>query len=385
MKHQALDYYIHDGPSAFSFQIKGFINNEGARRLDQAWRTASSLIAERCPIIDITFVTNVDEEGRTLLLGWHQAGVQFVANSKPSRALAESILGVPVPAPEANRRKALPCPLNFSRPASGWRFVIAALLFALPASAANLKTETVTAWNDYLNTTQAKLQQRLAPGGCFLWTFEDPDRAARVQAGEIVVAPAPGPHPKNVPGGLIHHWVGAIFLPSVTLARVADVTRDYDRYQEYYQPSVIHSASVARGDANDRFSMQLVNRAFFVKSALDTDYQATYVRLDKHRMYSISRATRVQEIENLGEPGEHKMPEGEGRGYVWKLFSISRLQQRDAGVYLELEAIALSREIRPPARLFVDPIVRRVSRNSLLISLRQTREAMRGYDASTAR
>lgn len=385
MEDQALDYYIHDGPAVFSFQLKGFINDEGARRLDQVWRTASSLIAERRPIIDITFVTSAEEEGRQLLIDWHRAGVQFVVNSPASRALAESILGLPVPAPKASRQRALRFRLNPSKPAAGWRFLMAALLFALPASAASLKTETVSAWNDYLQTAQADLQQRIAPGGCFLWTFENPDRAARVHAGEVMAAPAPGPNPKNVPGGLIHHWVGAIFLPGATIDRVAEVTRDYDRYKEYYQPSVIRSASVARGDSNDRFSMQLVNGAFFVKSALDTDYQATYVRLGGNRLYSVSRATRVQEIERLGEPGEHRIPEGEGRGYVWKLFSITRLEQRDAGVYLELEAIALSREIPPAARFFVDPIVRHVSRNSILISLRQTREALREYDASNAR
>jgi hypothetical protein len=384
MKHQAFDYYIHDGPAVFSFQLKGFINDEGARRLDQVWHTASSLIGDQRPIIDITFVTGVEEEGRALLVSWHRAGVHFVANSKVSRALAESILGVPPTAPETNRRRGQPFRLNLSKPTAGWRFVIAAFLFAFPVSAANLKSETVAAWNDYLNTAQAKLQQRMAPGGCFLWTFEDSDRAARVHAGEIMVAPAPGPNPKNVPGGLIHHWVGAIFLPGLTIGRVTEVTRDYDRYKDYYQPAVIESESVARGDTIDRFSMQLVNRAFFLKAALDTDYRATYVRLGQNRLYSISRTTRVQEIEKLGERDEHKVPEGEGHGYVWKLFSIARLEQRDAGVYLELETIALSREIPPAARFFVDPIVRRVSRNSMLISLRQTREALRDDNALTA-
>jgi hypothetical protein len=385
MKHPALDYYIHDGPAVFGFQIKGFINDEGAQRLDQVWRTASSHLGERSPIIDITFVTSVEDAGRALLVGWHQSGVQFVANSKASRALAESILGVPVPASETNRRKGLPFRLSCSKPPAGWRFLMAALLFALPASAANLKTETVSAWNDYLHTAEDSLQRRTRPGGCFLWAFEDSDRAARVHAGEIMVAPAPGPNPRNVPGGLIHHWVGAIFLPGVTIDRVAEITRDYDRYKDYYQPSVIQSVAVARGDVTDRFSMRMLNKNFFVKAALDTDYQATFVHLNENRIYSISRTTRVQEIEKLGEPDEHKVPEGEGRGYIWKLCSIARLEQRDGGVYLELEAIALSRDIPPAARFFVDPIVRRVSRNSISISLRQTREALSGYAASASR
>jgi len=384
-KDQPLDYYIHDGPAVFGVQLKGFIDDEGARRLDQVWRTASSLPGGRRPMVDITFVTGVEEEGRQLLMGWHRSGVHLAAASEGSRALAEAVLGVPLAAPSANWRRDVPFRLNLSKPAAGWRFLMAALLFAVPASAANLKTETVSSWNDYLQTAEASLQQRVQPGSCFLWTFENPDRAAKVRAGEIIAAPAPGPNPKNVPGGLIHHWIGAIFLPGVTIGRVSEVTRDYDRYKDYYHPSVIQSTFVARDDATDRFSMRMMNKTFFVKSALDTDYAASYVRLDENRLYSVSRSTRIQEIERLGEAGEHKVPEGEGRGYVWKLFSIARLEQRDQGVYLELEAIALSREIPPAARFFVDPIVRSISRNSMLISLRETREALRGYDASATR
>ena len=58
--------------------------------------------------------------------------------------------------------------------------------------------------------------------------------------------------------------------------------------------------------------------------------------------------------------------------------SIARFEQRDAGVYIELEAIALSREIPAALRFVADPSVRRVSRNSLLASLQQTEEGVRG-------
>jgi hypothetical protein len=261
--------------------------------------------------------------------------------------------------------------------------LLAALIITCAANAAHLKSETTAAWDDYLQTAQANLQERIAPGGTFLWALETPERAAKVHAGEIIVAPSPGPNPKKVPHGLIHHWLGAMFLPDLTIEQVLDVTRNYDRYKEYYQPYVIESKAIAREDASDQFSMQIMNKAFFVKSALDADYQASIVRLDEHRVYAISRTTRVQEIEEFHQAGEHKMPEGEGRGFIWKLFSISRFEQRDAGVYVELEGIALSREIPVAARIWVDPIVRRVSRNSLLISLQQTGHAVRGNPPST--
>jgi hypothetical protein len=96
MKNQALQYYMHDGPTAFRFELAGNLSHEDARRLDQAWRTASSVIGDRKLIVDMTFVTGVDAQGRALITRWHREGARLIANSKASRALAESILGKPL-------------------------------------------------------------------------------------------------------------------------------------------------------------------------------------------------------------------------------------------------------------------------------------------------
>ena len=196
--------------------------------------------------------------------------------------------------------------------------------------------------------------------------------------GEIVVAPVTRQNPMKVADGLIHHWVGAMFVPNCKLDDMIEVTRDYDRYKDFYRPSVIESKMIARNNSDDRFSMLIVNKALFLNSALDADYHTTIVRLDDRRFYSISRTTRVQEVEEYGEPGEYRKPEGEGSGYIWRLYSIARLQQSDDGVYVEIEAIALSRQIPAAVRFLSDPVVRRVSRNSLLTSLQKTAEAVGG-------
>jgi hypothetical protein len=69
--------------------------------------------------------------------------------------------------------------------------------------------------------------------------------------------------------------------------------------------------------------------------------------------------------------------EGEGTGLLWRLFSITRFEERDGGIYIELEAIALSRDIRASLRWMIEPIVRRVSKSSLITSLQQTEGAVR--------
>ena len=254
--------------------------------------------------------------------------------------------------------------------------MLAILLLQMHSHGANLRGETVAAWNNYVESVQASQRERTRSGATFLWTDESSSRSARVRNGEIMVAPALGPSPRKVPGGLIHHWIGAAFFQNVNLNGILEVTQDYDRYKEFYRPSVIASRTVARTSSEDTFSMLLMNKSFFLKTALDADYQVKGLRLDERRFYSVSKTTRVQEIEDYDQPGEHRMPEGEGGGYIWKLFSVVRLEQRDGGVYVEVEAIALSREIPGALRIVVDPIVRRVSRNSVLTSIQQTEEAV---------
>jgi hypothetical protein len=388
MKNTTLRYYMHDGPSAFRFELAGDLTNEAARRLDQDWRTASSVTGGRALIVDMTFVTSADEDGRALLARWHAAGAQIVAKSKSSRELAEAILGEPLPelaaAGDAGASRTwLPFHTSFGAFRPHLTLLLAAMLLPMPSRAASLKAETIAAWDDYVRTVSVALQDRTRANGSFLWTYEDSERIAKVHRGEIVVAPAPGPSPRKVPGGLIHHWMGAAFLPNRTLDDILEVTRDYDRYKEFYRPSVIESKAVARKAldykaSDDEFSMLLMNQAFFLKTALDADCAAVNVRLNDRRFYSVSRTTRVQEVEDYGRASQHRMPEGEGDGYIWKLFSIIRLEQNDGGVYVEMEAIALSREIPGAVRLIVDPIVRRVSHNSILTSIQQTEEAVRG-------
>ena len=390
MKSQTLQYYMHDGPSAFRFELAGDLNNEAAHDLDQAWRTASAVIGDRALVVDMTFVTGAGKDGRSLLARWYAEGAQLIARSKVSRALAEAIVGEPLPefASDGNAgavRTWLPFHTSFGGAKLKLTLLVAALLFSVPAHAANLKAETVTAWDDYVQSVNVILQDRVRPGGSFLWTYEEPERIAKVHRGEIVVAPAPGPSPRKVRGGLIHHWIAAAFLPNVKLDDILEITQDYDRYQEFYRPSVIASKTVAREDSNDYFSMQLMNKAFFLKTTLDADYHATKVRLDDRNFYSVSRSTRVQEIDDYGRPSQHRMPEGQGGGYIWKLFSIGRLAQRDGGVYIELEAIALSRDIPAALRFVVDPVVRSVSRSALLTSLTQTEEAVCGRSADVSK
>jgi len=244
-------------------------------------------------------------------------------------------------------------------------------------NATELKPETTKAWDEYIRGANARVTGRVH-GAHFLWTDESADRLQRVRQGEVVVSHVGERAPQNVPHGLIHDWIGAAFIPNVRIEDLFGVVRDYGRYKDFYRPSVIDSKPLSQaGEKDERFSMVLLNKSLFLKKALESEYQSSYVKVDARRWYGVSYTTRVQEIENFGRAGQRKLPPDTGSGLIWRLYSFSRFEERDGGVYVEMEAIALSRDIPFSVRWMVEPIVRRVSRSSILTSLQQTSDAVR--------
>jgi hypothetical protein len=97
MKAPAFSYYMHDGPTAFSIELAGALAAEGAKKLEQDWGSASPVIGKKELVVDLSFVTEVDPGGRQLLLRWFRNGATVIANTPESRALAESLIGRPLP------------------------------------------------------------------------------------------------------------------------------------------------------------------------------------------------------------------------------------------------------------------------------------------------
>jgi hypothetical protein len=265
--------------------------------------------------------------------------------------------------------------MRWSRRSLGW--LLGVCLVASSALGGELKKETLKDWDDYIQASSLKMHDRMRPDSRFLWVDEVPDRNRQVRAGKILVSPA-GPHiPKPVTNGLIHDWIGASFIPGAKLEDVFSVVRDYDRYKTFYPPSVTDSKSLSADGPTNKFTLLLVNKEAVAKTALESEYEACYLPFAEKQWYGMAYSTRVQEIRNFGHPSETKLPPDEGTGYIWRIYSLARFEERDGGVYMELEAMALSRDIPVAVRWAVDPIVRRVSKNALITSLRQTSEAVR--------
>jgi hypothetical protein len=92
---QTLQYFIHYDFDALRMGIAGSLIGKAARKAYDAWRS-STLLARQLPrIVDISYVTEADEDGRAVLREWQEQDVRIVASSNASRVIANSILSAP--------------------------------------------------------------------------------------------------------------------------------------------------------------------------------------------------------------------------------------------------------------------------------------------------
>jgi hypothetical protein len=241
------------------------------------------------------------------------------------------------------------------------------------AHGVELRQDTLVRWNAYLDAARSQPASQTP----FLWVDQNPERLQRVRDGEILVSSSEKENPKPVASGLIHDWVGAAFFPNASIKDVLSTARDYSNYKEYYKATVVDSGLLGSDGPCEKYSMRVVNKEVVAETALDMEYETCYFKIDDRRWYSTTHTTRVQEVRHYGHPDEQDLPPDHGSGYIWRLYSVARFEQRDGGTYVEVEAIALSRDIPTALRWMVNPIVRRVSRNSMLVSLQQMKEAVR--------
>ncbi len=250
------------------------------------------------------------------------------------------------------------------------------LLAPVLSSAVELKPETLHAWGNYVRAAKARMEERASGKAPFLWVDEERDLAQQVRAGEVLVEPVDGDSPHPVPHGLIHDWIGAVFVPKANLDEVMGVLDDYGHYPDFYKPMVAKSRLLEQTADHEKVTLLMVQKAYSVTGAVETDDEIQIARLGAHRAYSWSISVRVQEIADYGQPSERLLPEDRGPGYVWRTFGITRLEERDGGVYVEIEMTDLSRGIPWEFRWLIQPLAERLPRSMLVTTLQDTREAV---------
>jgi hypothetical protein len=262
-------------------------------------------------------------------------------------------------------------------------FLAAILLLGIPASAADLQAQAAQNYARYIALTQAQVDAELTQGGSYLWVERLPEarRAealAQLRSGGVVIEKLEtldGGKPIEVPGGLIHHWIGTAFVPGATLAQTLAFMQDYDHKVEYFKPDIVRS-KILRHEGDDYFVLLRFYQKKIITTVIDTDQEVHYHVVDQTHAWSRSSATRVQEVDNPGKSDERLEPEGHDRGFVWKLNTFWRFEEKDGGTYLECQAISLSRDIPTGLGWMVGSFVSSVPRESLTFTLTTARAAL---------
>jgi hypothetical protein len=259
--------------------------------------------------------------------------------------------------------------------------LLAALLFQSEPSLAliphaKLTQATLAAFDAHVRNREEAIGRQLAQGP-FLWAEQRPERFSQLRRAGFVVEPLSGNGASKAVDGLIHDWMGAVFLPGATLERTLALVQNYDNHKNAYAPEVVDSKLVQRD--GDFFKVFLrLRKHKVITVVLNTEYDVTYRKLSPTRAASRSYSTRIAEVRNSGSPSEHELTPGDDHGFLWRLHSFWRFEERDGGVYMEVEAISLTREVPRIIGPIVNPVVRQLPRESLERTLLNTRKALAG-------
>lgn len=266
------------------------------------------------------------------------------------------------------------------------------LLLSAPTYGTELKQQTTEAFDRYVRLTDQQIQGHETNHGPFLWLDALPAERravalADLRAGKVVIErleTLDNGKRLEIPGGMIHHWIGTVFIPGATLAQTLALEQDYDHHQEYFRPDVIRS-KILRRQGNDFLVLLRFHKKKIITSVLDTDHEVYYSTMDATHASSRSRTTRVQEVENAGEPDEHLEPEGHDRGLLWRMNTYWKFEERDGGTYVESQSISLTRDIPTGLGWMVGPFVNSIPRESLTFTLATTRSGVLQRPAAGAK
>ena len=244
--------------------------------------------------------------------------------------------------------------------------------------------EALAAYERYRKLTEARMDaDRLA--GQFLYFDRLPaDRRGEIEGllhrGEFYLEQLhtlDGGRKVAVPGGLIHHWLGAAFIPGATLAQTKAVLEDYENQKTSYYPDVRKSHLVSQEGNTRNVFLQFYNKSI-VTAVFNVNFASTTTDYAPTQSQVRACSTRVADVEDFGTANERELAPADSRGYLWQLCTWWHIEERSGGTYIQVEAIELSRTVPFVFAWLVNPIIREVPKSFLSHLLTATRKAVLG-------
>ncbi len=253
--------------------------------------------------------------------------------------------------------------------------ILGLLLAATPSFSVDLKPETVKEFNAYMADAESQMQARASGAQPFLWSASNDARWKRLRAEGVLVSPTYESPSRDVEGGMVHDWTGAIFIPGAKAEQALRILQDVDNHKRIYAPDTVDSKMISRNGNEFRSSMRTYKKKVLA-AILDYEFHTVYTQLAPGRWRGAIRSTRIVEVEDYKTPRERQKPEGKGMGFLWRLNSWWHVEERDGGVVMELRSISLTRDIPFGLSWAIKPTVTSLPRDTLESNLGKTRAAV---------
>jgi hypothetical protein len=260
--------------------------------------------------------------------------------------------------------------------------------FPSPTRASELEQHTAEAFARYVQLTEVRILNEVAAPGNVLHFESLSERErnsilARVHGGEVVVEPMRTLDEGKeiyVPDGLAHDWLAIGFIPGATLHQAVKLAQDYSQHPELYAPDIQRANALAHDGQHFSVYYRFYRRAI-VTVVYNAEFSVDYFLPNASRGYCFARSVRIAEVQNPGNPGEKELPVGNDHGYMWRLNLYTRYKQKDNGVYIEIEFVALSRSVPWIFALLVNPYLRSIPRDYLTNYIHATQKALSPKDS----
>jgi len=255
---------------------------------------------------------------------------------------------------------------------------------------AKLHASTLEAFNRYLKLAEARNEQELKGGTNLLWIDELPaqersEAYAALKRGEVQMKRLEmleSKKPIECPAGIIHHWTGVVFIPGAKLEDVLSTLEDYDKHSIYYAPDVERSKIESRNGDHFRVFLRF-RRHKVITVVLNTEHEINYFHDSPESAHSRSSAVRIAEVENAGRSDEREKPPGDDGGFLWRMETWWRMEERDGGVYVQSEVVSLTRDIPVVLSWMIKPFVTSIPKETLTATLVATRKAVQSRMANS--
>jgi hypothetical protein len=259
-----------------------------------------------------------------------------------------------------------------------WQLVILFVFAAAPGHAeAEPTAAAIAAFDSYIGAVESRMaQQHRSQNGFLAPAAWGQENEMRLRRGELIVEKLTPLTGAQLPGAMLHHWRGTAFAPGAKAADFERLMKDFNAYPQHFSPQVVQAKILAQQGDHFQASMR-VRQKHVITVVMDTSYDINFGRLDARHGYSISRSTRVAEIDSPGTSRERALKPGEEHGFLWWLNTYWSYEERDGGLYMQIESVSLTRSIPTGLGWAIGPFVESVPRESLEFTLRSTCNALR--------